>query len=116
MIMVKHSRTLALLSLAAAAGCSIMARDAAPRQPDAEALHAAMHQLSSVMVYDIFSPPQASRVYAYASVAAYETLRAGHPEYRSLAGQLNGLTPAPAPDPNAVYSLPLAGVHAFLTV
>jgi hypothetical protein len=107
----------ALGALAATmAACAIVARDSRPSQPDAEALHVAMHQLSSVMVYDIFSPPQASRVYAYASVAAYEALRAGHPGYRSFAGQLNGLAPVPAPDPKAEYSLPLAGVHAFMTV
>jgi membrane-associated phospholipid phosphatase len=98
------------------AACAIVARDSRPTQPDAEALHAAVHQLSGVMVYDIFSPPQASRVYAYATVAAYEAMRAGHPEYRSFAGQLNGLTPVPAPDPMAEYSIPLAGVHAFMTV
>jgi membrane-associated phospholipid phosphatase len=98
------------------AACAIVAHDSRARQPDAEALHAAMHQLSGVMVYDIFSPPQASRVYTYASVAAYEALRAGHPAYRSFAGQLNGLTPVPAPDPKVEYSLPLAGVHAFMTV
>ena len=72
-------------------------------------------QLTSVIVYDIFSPPQASRVYAYASVAAYEALRQGDTAYRSLAGQLNGLTPVPAPGRGRV-SLPLAGVHAFMTV
>jgi hypothetical protein len=98
------------------AACAIVARDGRPQEPDAEALHAAMHQLSGVMVYDIFSPPQASRVYAYASVAAYEALRSGHPGYRSFAGQLNGLAPVPAPDPKAEYSLPLAGVHAFMSV
>ena len=98
------------------AGCAIVTRDSRPAPPDAEALHAAVHQLSGVMVYDIFSPPQASRVYAYATVAAYEALRAGHPEYRSFAGQLNGLTAVPAPDPGTEYSLSLAGVHAFMTV
>lgn len=67
------------------AGCAIVTRDSRPAPPDAEVLHAAVHQLSGVMVYDIFSPPQASRVYAYATVAAYEALRAGHPEYRSFA-------------------------------
>jgi hypothetical protein len=105
-----------LAVLALSVGCAIVARDARPRQPDAELLHAAMHQLTDVMVYDIFSPPQASRVYAYATVAAYEALRHGHPEYRSLAGQLNGLTPPPEPQPGVEYSMPLAGVHAFMTV
>lgn len=113
-------RILAILMLASAglgAGCAVMARDARPaRAQEADLLHSAVHQLSSVIVYDIFSPPQASRVYAYASVAAYETLRQEHPEYATLAGQLNGLTPVPAPAPNVQYSYPLAGIHALLTV
>jgi hypothetical protein len=75
-----------------------------------------MRQLTGVIVYDIFSPPQASRVYAYASIAAYETLRHEHPTYRTLAGQVNGLTPVPAPDSGVAYHFPLAGVHAFMTV
>src|SRR5256885_431062 len=83
---------------------------------DPELLHAAVHQLTEVMVYDIFSPPQASRAYAYTSVAAYETLRPDYPEYRTLAGQLNGLTPVPAPAADSEYYLPLASVHAFMTV
>lgn len=83
---------------------------------DAERLHSAVHQLTSVIVYDIFSPPQASRVYAYSSVAAYETLRQGDTTYRTLAGQVNGLAPVPSPEAGVEYSLPLAGVHAFLTV
>lgn len=90
----------------------------ARNETDADLLHSAMHQLTSVIVYDIFSPPQSSRVYSYASIAAYETLRHGHPEYASLAGQANGLTPAPAPSaaPDSQVNLPLAGVHAFMTV
>ena len=106
----------AVAALVLQMGCAIVARDARVRQPDAELLYAAMHQLTGVMVYDIFSPPQASRVYAYASVAAYEALRQEHPEYHTLAGQLNGLTAVPVPEAGATYSMPLAGVHAFMTV
>lgn len=87
-----------------------------PGKADAELLHTAMHDLTTVIVYDIFSPPQSSRAYAYASIAAYETLRHAHPEYRTLAGQVNGLTPVPAPQADSEYSLPLASVHAFMTV
>ena len=83
---------------------------------DPERLHAALKKVTDVMVYDIFSPPQASRVYAYASVAAYEAVAAGRPDYESLAGQLNGLEPAPQPEAGAEYSFPLAGLHALLTV
>lgn len=107
---------LLLLGAAALAGCGRAAATDAPERVEAEALHTAMRDLTSVIVYDIFSPPQASRAYAYASIAAYETLRQGDSTYRSLAGQVNGLTPVPAPDSGVTYSLPLAGVHAFMTV
>lgn len=83
---------------------------------DSELLHSAMDQLTDVIVYDIFSPPQASRAYAYASVAAFEAARHDRADYGSLAGRLNGLTAVPAPDPGMEYSFPLASVHAFLTV
>ena len=83
---------------------------------DPEQLHAAVKKLTDVMVYDIFSPPQASRVYAYTSIAAYEALAPGRRGYQSLAGQLNGLEPVPQPEQGETYSLPLASLHAFLTV
>jgi hypothetical protein len=105
----------ATLLAGVAVGCSsAAARDPVPPS-DAELLHMAVQQLTEVMVYDIFSPPQASRAYTYASIAAYEALRAGNPGYPSLAGQVNGLTPVPAP-PAGELSAPLAGVHAYLVV
>jgi hypothetical protein len=97
------------------AGCGGSA-DYRAQQADAEPLHVAMRQLTDVIVYDIFSPPQASRTYAYASIAAYEVLRHDHPEFQTLAGQANGLGAVPAPDPDAELYLPLAGVHALMTV
>jgi hypothetical protein len=108
-----------LMTLAAAAvlqGCGHASATDRDPAPDAELLHRAMGQLTSVIVYDIFSPPQASRVYAYASIAAYEALRHGDSTYRTLAGQVNGLTPVSAPDAGVRHHLPLAGIHAFLTV
>ena len=98
------------------AGCSSASGDYRTQPPDAELLHSAVQNMTSVIVYDIFSPPQASRAYAYASVAAYEALRHDDSTYRSLAGQLNGLTPVPMPKPDSEYYFPLAGVHAFMTV
>ena len=100
-----------LAALVAAAGCTMRTR-----VPEAEQLHTAVHGLSSVIVYDIMSPPQSSRVYAYASVAAYETLRHGQAEYRSLAGQLHGLRPVPEPRGGEQYDWPVAGTQAFMTV
>jgi PAP2 superfamily len=109
-----------LFSLAAGvclAGCGRNGGDYRTQPPDPELLHTAVNQVTGVIVYDIFSPPQAARVYAYASVAAYEALRPEYAaKYKTLAGQLNGLTPAPAPTPNVQYYLPLSSVHAFMTV
>jgi len=78
--------------------------------------HGVMKKLSDVIVYDIFSPPVASRVYAYPSIAAFETVRFAHPDkYNTLAGQLNGLKEMPIPtDDNINFNL--AALHAFYTV
>ena len=106
-----------LLTAAALLGCMHSAGDYRTKPADAELLHSAMNQLTNVIVYDIFSPPQASRVYAYASIAAYETIRNEQPDdYRTLAGQVNGLGPVPTPAADSEYYLPLAAVHAFMTV
>ncbi len=59
---------------------------------DPELFHQAMQNLTDVIVYDIFSPPVASRIYVYPSIAAYETISFLNPDsYRSLSGQINGL-------------------------
>ena len=47
-------------------------------------------QVTNVMVHDIFSPPVASRIYAYASLAAYEVAALSDEDYQSMMGQLNG--------------------------
>ena len=106
----------ALAAATLAQGCGNALADYQTRKPDAQVLHVAMKQLTDVIVYDIFSPPQASRAYAYSSVAAYEVLRQGDSTYRTLAGQLNGLEPVPVPAAGVQVYLPLAGVHAFITV
>jgi hypothetical protein len=83
---------------------------------DPDLIHKSVKKLTDIMVYDIFSPPVASRVYTYPNVAAYETLINEHPEFESLAGQLNGLEPFPKPEIDAEYCFPLASIHAFVMV
>lgn len=105
-----------LLPAIVLAGCG-RGGDYRTHPPDPKILHSAVRDLTNVIVYDIFSPPQASRAYAYASIAAYEALRPDYAsKYRTFAGQLNGLTPPPAPAPDSQYYLPLSSVHAFMTV
>lgn len=77
-------------------------------------LHNSLQQVTDVIVHDIFSPPVAARIYAYTNVAAYEAMVPGYPDYQSLAGQLNGLTPAPQPEEGKEYCFPLAGSKALL--
>ena len=50
-----------------------------------------------------YSPPVASRAFAYVGVTAFEAVAGGDPALVSLAGQLNGLTPVPARDPALAY-------------
>ncbi len=83
---------------------------------DSEYFIRSMKKLSDVIVYDIFSPPVASRIYAYSSIAAYEALIPAYPEYQTLAGQLTDLEPVPQPSPEQEYSFELASLHSFLTV
>jgi hypothetical protein len=83
---------------------------------DAAYFHQAMKSLTDVIVHDIFSPPAASRVYVYPSIAAYEAIQHDYPAYQSLAGQLNGLTAVPMPAEGQEYCLTLSALHAFLEV
>lgn len=83
---------------------------------DSAFFHRSMKQLTDVIVHDIFSPPQASRIYAYPSIAAYEVAVHGDSTYQGLTGQLNELTTLPQPEEGKEYCFPLASIHAFLTV
>ncbi|HJR67480.1 MAG TPA: vanadium-dependent haloperoxidase [Gemmatimonadaceae bacterium] len=113
---VSRHTTILLAGCVLQTACSSASGDYRAQPPDAELLHSAVQQMTNVIVYDIFSPPQASRAYAYATVAAYEALRHEDSTYRTLAGQVNGLTAVPMPRPDSEYYFPLAGVHAFMTV
>jgi hypothetical protein len=62
------------------------------------------------------SPPVASRILAYASVALHEGLAASSPSLKSLAGRLNGLDSLPRPEPGKQYDPVLIAVAAERTV
>jgi hypothetical protein len=64
----------------------------------AEELHAVVDKVMQIMIHDIFSPPVASRIFAYPNVGAYEIVSQNNPKYNSLANQLNGLNPIPKID------------------
>jgi len=79
-------------------------------------IHDSMKKITDNIVHDIFSPPVASRIYTYSSVAAYEAIIHEDQQFISLAGQLNGLEPVPTPEEGEEYSFTVAAVHAMLKV
>jgi hypothetical protein len=86
------------------------------RVGDPQLIHRCVKKVTDVIVHDIFSPPVASRIYAYMTVAGYEAARQGNSAFASLAGQLHGLGPLPAPDTGKAYSFSLAAIQAILSV
>jgi hypothetical protein len=79
--------------------------------------HSLVDQVTEIMVNDIFSPPQASRVYVYPNLAAYEALNANSKDYISLIPQLNGhLEFSPSPKPDEDTNLRLAALIAYMQV
>ncbi len=86
------------------------------RAENPEIIHRGMRRVTEILRHDFFSPPVSSRIFAYTTVAAYEAMAPGYPEYKSLAGQLNGLTEGPKPEVGKEYCYPLASITALMKV
>ncbi|MEP6466425.1 MAG: vanadium-dependent haloperoxidase [Parafilimonas sp.] len=75
-----------------------------------------MHELNYVVIYDIFTPPVASRVFAYSNLAAYEVLsKEGH-HYASLEGKIKDLKNIPSPAKPAQVDFPFASLIAMTKI
>ncbi len=73
-----------------------------------------VHELNTVVMGNNFGPIVASRNYLYAAVAGYEVIAGGYPDkYASLAGQLRGLKPIPAPAAGKPINFELASLLAY---
>jgi hypothetical protein len=83
---------------------------------DAEVLHLNEDQLTQIIIYDVFSPPVASRIYAYTSLASYEAVRYAAPGTPSIAEKLNGFAAMPQPEKDKEYNYTLAATKAFCSV
>ena len=80
---------------------------------DPELFQAAMQNLTDIVVYDIFSPPVASRVYLYPSVAAYEIMAYFNSDnFNSLKDQVKELKDIPTPE-NPNIDSNLAAIFSF---
>jgi len=78
--------------------------------------HAAIENVTQIMIHDIFSPPVASRIFAYPNVAAYEVIAQNSKTYNSLQGQLKGLDSIPALDSKSGVNKDLAALIAHMEV
>jgi hypothetical protein len=83
---------------------------------EAAVLHENEDQLTNVIIYDVFTPPVASRIYGYTSLAAYEAMRYADPKYNSITAQLKGFGTPPQPEKGKTYNYALAATKAFFTV
>lgn len=82
----------------------------------AELINQNENKLTQIIIYDVFTPPVASRIYAYASLASYEAIRHSRPGYLSLTDQLRGFGKGPVPQPGKTYNYDLAASIAFFKV
>jgi hypothetical protein len=86
---------------------------------DANYLHQCEKKLTDIIVVDIFTPPVASRIYAYAAIAGYEAARHAQKDSKPLMSQLKGfMTPPSVATSLAMtegqnYDFTLAAVTAY---
>ena len=73
-------------------------------------------QLTQIIIYDFFTPPVASRIYAYTSLASYEAIKYLKPGTPSLTAKMHEFDPMPQPEKGKQYDFTLAASQAFFTV
>ncbi|MBO0938022.1 vanadium-dependent haloperoxidase [Fibrella sp. HMF5335] len=110
--------TLLALLFVGLSGCQKQAKpeEYMPKAANPERYNACLNKLTQVVIHDIFSPPVASRIYGYATLAGYEAMATFNPDYESLGGKLKRFKSPPKPEAGQTYCYPIAGAKAFLTV
>jgi hypothetical protein len=73
-------------------------------------------RLNDVVLENNFPPMIGSRNYAYANIAAYETMVAGDDKFQTLSGQIKHLPPMPRPEAGKEIVFPLAALLSFTKV
>ncbi|KOY50553.1 Phosphoesterase, PA-phosphatase-like protein [Polaribacter dokdonensis DSW-5] len=81
-----------------------------------EDYHASVDKVSQIMIHDIFSPPVASRVFAYPNVAAYEILVQKDSVYTTLSNTVAGLKAIPKASETEPVNLKLSALIAHMEV
>jgi hypothetical protein len=100
--------------------CSVLLTSCSSDKPsklsETDLLHQNEFLLTQVIIYDVFTPPVAARIYVYSSLASYEALRYSKPDAPSITEKLNGFKKMPEPEKGKKYDFSLASTKAFFTV
>lgn len=94
-------------------GC---AREETPIEITANDYHQVVDRLTDIMVHDIFSPPVASRIYAYSNIAAYEIIAQNNDNLISFSGSYKDFNPIPKADSLANINYRLAALIAQMEI
>lgn len=79
-----------------------------------EHFHNSIDKVVDIMIHDIFSPPVASRVFAYPNIAAYEIIALKDNKYKSLSSQVKDLEKIPSPKSTENLNYELAALIAHM--
>jgi len=79
-------------------------------------LHRAQKAVSDIIVHDVFSPPVASRIFAYANIAAHEIQVSRGGQFKSLRSVFKNFSPIPDPTDTVNLSYSLSATVAYLKV
>ncbi|MBT8185031.1 MAG: phosphatidic acid phosphatase, partial [Eudoraea sp.] len=70
-----------MVCLAVLAACT---KQSEPIVVSPDELHNSIDKVVEIMIHDIFSPPVASRIFAYPNIAAYEIIALENEKFNSL--------------------------------
>ena len=87
-----------------------------PIMISAENYHQTVDKITDIMVHDIFSPPVASRIYAYSNLAAYQIIRQENKDLIDLTSNFEELQPIPKADSTTKVNLKLAALVAQMEI
>ena len=79
-----------------------------------ELFYKSVDKVMEIQIHDIFSPPVASRIFAYPNIAAYEILAQKSANLNSLVGKVNQLQPIPKADTTQNINLELSAIIAHM--
>ncbi|WP_276503821.1 vanadium-dependent haloperoxidase [Terrimonas pollutisoli] len=112
----KNILGVALLGIVVLSSCKEKAGDYKKFTEDPLLYSRTVKKLNDVVLENNFPPMIATRNYAYANIAAYETMAAGNSKFQSLSGQVKHLPAMPKPEAGKEIDFSLASLFSFCKV